>query len=107
MKKWALLSGIIAFTAILSLIIAPASTAFSNPFDTQKQLNEFGENVQILLLSHSPIDDEDIEEAEHEFLEKNTCKEAKKQQEKLADKGKQSDLIDQAVEDLCPDEEKD
>jgi len=54
MKNWALLSGIIALIGILSLIIAPGSSAISSPFDTQKGIVEFGENVEVIILGHTP-----------------------------------------------------
>ena len=70
MGKWALLSTIIALTGILSLIITPGSSAFSNPFDTQKRIGEFGENVQIFLTSHSdPVFDPAIVRAEHKLMD--------------------------------------
>jgi len=69
MGKWALLSTIIALTGILSLIVTPGSSAFSNPFDTQKRIGEFGENVQIFLTSHSgTVFDRAIVNAEHKIM---------------------------------------
>jgi len=53
MKKWALVSAIVVFTGILSLIISPSITAIPNPIDTTKKIGEFGENVPVFILSHT------------------------------------------------------
>ena len=54
MKNWALLGGIIALAGGLSLMLAPMSIAFPSPIDTQQQIGEFGENVQVVITSHTP-----------------------------------------------------
>ena len=53
MKKWALVGTIIAFSAALSMLIAPTSIAMPHPIDTSKTINPFGENVGIVFSSDS------------------------------------------------------
>jgi len=63
------------------------------------------------MMGHTTSHEEDdhVDKAERKFLKKDTCKEALKQQEKLAKKGKQSDLIDDFIikEKCSTDEERD
>ena len=80
MKIWALMGAVIALAGVSSLVITPETAAFSNSFDTQKQLNEFGENVQIFLLSHSdPVFDPAIVRAEHKLMDDIADAQAKRQ----------------------------
>jgi len=53
MKKWALLGTIIAFSAALSMLIAPTSIAMPTLIDTSKTIDPFGENVGIVFSSDS------------------------------------------------------
>ncbi len=53
MKKWALLGTIIAFSAALSMLIAPTSIAMPSLIDTSKTIDPFGENVGIVFSSDS------------------------------------------------------
>jgi len=53
MKKWALMGTIIAFTASLSMLIAPTSIAMPSLFDPSNTIDPFGENVAIVFSSDS------------------------------------------------------
>jgi len=53
MKKWALVGIILAFSASLSMLIAPTSIAMPHPIDTSKTIDPFGENVGIVFSSDS------------------------------------------------------
>jgi len=53
MKKWALVGTIIAFSAALSMLIAPTSIAMPHPIDTSNTIDPFGENVGIVFSSDS------------------------------------------------------
>ena len=80
MKNWALLGVIVAIGASISLMIAPLSTAIS-PFDTEKRIGEFGENVEIFLSSHSEdVKDREIVNAEHKIMRLEQKAEKAKQQ---------------------------
>ncbi len=58
MKKWALVGTIIAFSAALSMLIAPTTISAlpQHPVDTSKTIDEFGEDVKIYLDSKTPGD---------------------------------------------------
>jgi len=53
MKKWAILGTIIAFSATLSMLIAPTSIAMPTLIDTSKTIDPFGEDVGIVFSSDS------------------------------------------------------
>ena len=53
MKKWAIFGAIIAFSAGLSMLIAPASIAMPHPIDTSQTIDPFGEDVGIVFSSDS------------------------------------------------------
>ena len=53
MKKWALVGTIIAFSAALSMLIAPTSIAMPHLIDISKTIDPFGEDVGIVFSSDS------------------------------------------------------
>jgi len=48
------LLAIVSISIFSAILIAPSTIAAPHPIDTHKELGEFGENVEVVLSTHTP-----------------------------------------------------